>query len=293
MPTRISAVINTLNEEADLANALSSVKPWVDEIVVVDMQSTDRTLEIAREFGAIVHTHERIGYVEPARAFAVSQASGDWILILDADELVPRPLATRLRDLADHGEVDVVVLPMQNWVFGAPLRGGGWGPAQDVHARFFRRGALRLSDRIHAPLVAEPGRRVLDLRHEPDARLVHFNYVDSGDFLRRLDRYTSIEARAEAAVGRHASWIRAAWRSGLEVVNRYIRLGGWRDGWRGVTLASYMAFYRFAIEAKLREHGEGTTLEQVSGAYEAVTKAILAEYSRISGEGSPDRSTSA
>ena len=85
----ISAVLNTLDEERRIAFALRSVRPWVDEIVVVDMASSDRTVEIARSFGAHVASHARTGFVEPARAFACAQAAGDWILVLDADELVP------------------------------------------------------------------------------------------------------------------------------------------------------------------------------------------------------------
>ena len=87
---RISVVINTLNEERRLPYALRSVQDWVDEIVVVDTHSDDKTVEIAEEFGARIFTHERVGYADPARAFAFARATGDWILILDADELVPR-----------------------------------------------------------------------------------------------------------------------------------------------------------------------------------------------------------
>jgi glycosyltransferase involved in cell wall biosynthesis len=83
-------VINTLNEERRLPYALRSVQDWVDEIVVVDMHSDDKTVEIAEAFGARIFTHERVGYADPARAFAFARATGDWILILDADELVPR-----------------------------------------------------------------------------------------------------------------------------------------------------------------------------------------------------------
>jgi glycosyltransferase involved in cell wall biosynthesis len=88
---RISAVFNTFNEEKRLRFALRSVKPWVDEIVVVDMHSSDATRTIAENFGAKVFLHEPLGYADPARAFAVAQATGDWILMLDADRLGTDP----------------------------------------------------------------------------------------------------------------------------------------------------------------------------------------------------------
>ena len=80
MKRRISAIIHTLNEELNIANAIRSVAPWVDEIVVIDMYSDDRTAEIARSLGARVLLHEKTGFVEPARAYAEAQALGDWIL---------------------------------------------------------------------------------------------------------------------------------------------------------------------------------------------------------------------
>ena len=92
---KISAVINTLNEESNIAFCLETLK-WCDEIIVVDMQSEDRTVEIAANFTDKIYNFERVGYVEPARKFAVEQATGDWILLIDADELVPKQLADKL-----------------------------------------------------------------------------------------------------------------------------------------------------------------------------------------------------
>ena len=92
----ISVVINTLNEEKNLAYTLRSVQSWASEIIVVDMHSTDKTVEIAKTHGAKVFYHEPTGFVEPAQEFAVAQASHAWILLLDADEVVPKPLSERL-----------------------------------------------------------------------------------------------------------------------------------------------------------------------------------------------------
>ncbi|MGH9356058.1 MAG: glycosyltransferase family 2 protein, partial [Terriglobia bacterium] len=130
--SRISVVINTFNEEKNLPYALRSVQTWADEIIVVDMHSEDRTVEIARQFGAKVYFHERMGFVEPARAFAIGQASGDWIMVLDADEIVPEPLSRKLIEIA-HGDegVDAARLPWVNYLLGAAIRHTGWGPSQD------------------------------------------------------------------------------------------------------------------------------------------------------------------
>ena len=92
----ISAVIVTLNEEINITRAILSVKPRVDEVVVVDMMGGDRTVEIAA-LGAKVFNHPRVDFVEPARATAVGYAGGEWIMILDADEMIAFPLSSRLR----------------------------------------------------------------------------------------------------------------------------------------------------------------------------------------------------
>src|SRR5438105_10966206 len=93
----ISAVIITLDEEKNIANAILSVKPWVQEVIVVDMKSGDRTVEIARSLGAVLYDHPRVGFVEPARATAIAHALGPWVLLLDADEMVPLTLSQELR----------------------------------------------------------------------------------------------------------------------------------------------------------------------------------------------------
>ena len=90
---RISAVIMTLNEEHNVEFALRSVRPWCDEVIVVDMMSDDRTQEIARRYVDQLLTHERVGFVEPARVQGFAAATGDWIINIDADEVVSPGLA--------------------------------------------------------------------------------------------------------------------------------------------------------------------------------------------------------
>jgi glycosyltransferase involved in cell wall biosynthesis len=280
MPPRISAIVHTLNEESRLPFALRSLRPWVDEIVVVDMRSDDRTAEIARSFGAVVYEHERVGYVEPARAFGVEKATGEWVMIVDADEIVPAPLAGRLRAVAEEGSCDAVLLPHTNWIFGAVIAHTGWGASQDGHYRFFRRGAVRFSSEIHGRGMAPvPGARVLDMTEDPDASIVHFNYVDVHDFLERLNRYTTIEAKNGADRGEHPSLLRQVRRPAQTFLWRFVRLSGWRDGWRGFALSGIMAFYRFVTEVKLRELAQGVSPEAISERYRSEAERLLREYS--------------
>src|SRR5579862_5312681 len=242
----ISAVINTLNEENYLPLALGSIRPWVDEIVVVDMHSDDSTVDVAREFGAKVFFHERMGFADPARAFALEHAQGDWILILDADEIVTPSLSEALLRIAQRGEADVVKIPRLNYLLGAPLKHTGWGPDQDAHFRFFRKGSLQTTATVHNYLHPVPNARIRTLKYKPGLALVHFNYLDSKDFIERLNRYTTIDAGQAFARGERSSPAHAIARAAGEFVKRYVLCSGWRDGWRGLYLSLFMAFYRIA-----------------------------------------------
>jgi (heptosyl)LPS beta-1,4-glucosyltransferase len=278
MKPRISAVINTLNEEKNLPFALRSVQPWVDEIVVVDMYSDDRTVDIAREFGAKVFFHERMGFADPARAFAFEQASGDWIFVLDADEVVPLSLSKALLDLACSDSADAVRIPWLNYLLGAPLMHTSWGPDQDTHLRFFKKHQVRATSSVHNYLDLVPGSRVLKLRFEPGLAVVHFNYLDSEQFIEKLNRYTTIEAKQAFERGKRTTPVGALAKGVWEFGSRYLKASGWRDGWRGFYLSLFMSFYRIVTAAKLRELTDLGNRELVRARYQQEAEKILEAY---------------
>jgi glycosyltransferase involved in cell wall biosynthesis len=185
----ISAVVNTWNEENYIRNCLSTLK-WCDEIIVVDMRSTDRTREIAAEFTDQIILHEPMRYVEPARQFAVDQAKGEWILVLDADEMITPELAEVLKKSTQDGGLDILSIPRKNYMFGKWIKTAGWWPGYQI--RFFRKGKLSFSDRIHS--FPQTIGKVRILPAEERYAIIHFNYTDAANFIERLNRYTSIEA---------------------------------------------------------------------------------------------------
>jgi glycosyltransferase involved in cell wall biosynthesis len=275
---RISVVLNTLNEEQRLPYALRSVRDWADEIVVCDMHSDDRTREVAESFGAKVVLHERLTYADPARPFALSQATGDWILVLDADELVPQPLSRRLREIATSGEADAVSIPWSNYLLGEALGHTGWGPTQDAHVRFFRRGAVEARPDIHDFLHVVPGSRLLRLPAAEGMAMIHMNYTDVTQFVEKLNRYTSVEAEDALARGERGSPARAMRRSAREFLTRYLSLRGYRDGWRGFYLSALMAMYRLVTVAKLDELRRNGPRAAVESSYREEAERWLAAY---------------
>ncbi len=298
---RISVMINTLNEEANLPYALRSVAPWADEIVVVDMHSEDRTVAIAERYGATVYLHERMGFADPARAFAFAQTTGDWILVLDADELIPAPLSRQLQQVAREDSADVVMIPRVEYMLGAPLA-HAWAPEKNKHPRFFRRDMLKLSAEIHHFVQPVPGARVLELPHEPGAEMVHFAYLDTAQFVDKLNRYSTIEAQQSFARGAGETpawvirdmalypWLLAFYRrrgstpawalvySFLAFVNRYVKNRGYRDGWRGFYLSLFWGTYFLAAYAKLTELERVGTREAITAHYGREAEQILMGY---------------
>jgi glycosyltransferase involved in cell wall biosynthesis len=278
MTAEISVVLNTLDAERYLPYALRSVATWATDIVVVDMASTDRTVAIAREHGARVVPCARADCVEAARAFAVAQARAPWVLLLDADELVPLGLSRRLQTIVDEGSFDVVRMSRRNHLLGGPLLHTGWNPERDRPVRFFRPDAVELPTRIHDPIRPRPGARVLELSYGAAESLVHFNYTDVDDFVTRLARYTSVEADHAVARGERSGRARSIVVALHEWVVRFVWHGGWRDGWRGFHLAVLMAAYRLIVQAKIASREQLGSEADVLRGYVREAERVLAEY---------------
>jgi glycosyltransferase involved in cell wall biosynthesis len=277
MPT-ISAVVHTLNEERNLPFALRSVRPWVDEIVVVDMASDDGTVAVARAFGAHVVAHERVGFVEPAREAGCSHARGDFVLMLDADEIVLEPLSRRPRSLADGDEADLVRVPRVNYLLGGPLAHTGWNCDRDMQTRFFRRGMLRPSPWLHGQPAGTPEARWMNLAPDPGVALVHFNYLDTTHFLHKLDVYAGLDAVQAQARGERPSAPVTVARMAREWLTRYVRHAGFRDGWRGFSLSALMVAYHVAVYAKQCELGDVGSREEAARRYRHEAERLLAAY---------------
>ena len=275
---RISVVINTLNEERNLPFALRSVCRWASEIIVIDMCSTDRTVEIAKQFGAKVHLHEGPGFSYPPREYAIRQANEPWILVLDADEIIPVCLSERLKDLAQENQADVVLIPRLNYLIGKPMWHTGWGPAQDMQVRFFKKDMILASSTAHRDFAPKAGAKTVNIPFDGQNAIVHFNYLDLVDFIDRLNRYTSIEARQAIDRGERPNWFRAILHGTLEFGKRYLWRQGYKDGWRGFYLSLFMVFYRIATHAKMAELRSTSDRQAISSAYQTEAERLVSSY---------------
>lgn len=270
----ISAVINTLNEERNIRFCLDCLR-WCNEIVVVDMYSEDNTVKIAKEFTDKIFPHEKTSYFDAARSFAIQMARFEWILIVDADELVPPKLAEALKTVEKEDKVDVVQIPRKNYIMGAWIKHTGWWP--DYQARFFRKGKMTVSSHLHAYL--HPTGRILRLHPTEDNAIIHLNYYDSTHFIEKLNLYTCIESKQmyeRGVVFRWSSLFQSAIR---EFLIRFIRHKGYRDGFRGFALSTLMLFYRIANFIKLWEIDVYTHTGFPHDIYKSIRESIVKEWS--------------
>ena len=240
----LSVAIITRNEEERLPECLASVA-FADEVVVVDSGSTDKTVEIAREFGALV-------YVEPWQGFgrqkqlAIDRCRRDWVLVLDADERVAPETQGEFREVLAAGTCIAYSLPRKNYFCGRWLRHAGWWPDRVV--RLFRKDSVRMSERsvhesleVHGPVGA--------LRQP----LIHYANKDLAQTLSKVNHYSSAGANELFAQGKTASVFKAYLRAAWSFLHSYILRGGFLDRGEGFIMAVSDFMNVFFKYAKLRE----------------------------------------
>jgi len=242
----LSVVVVTLNEEERIRECLDSVA-WADEVVVVDAESQDKTAAIAREATDQVIVRPWPGFAAQ-KNFGLEQASGEWILSLDADETVSPALRAEITAVLERGGAAAgYAVPRRNVFWGRWVRHGGLYP--DWQIRLFRRGKGRFIDRaVHESVTIEGD--VARLR----GHLEHRSYRDVGDFLARADRYTSLAADEWVAAGRPSRpLVDMVARPAGRFLSMYVARAGFLDGWRGFLLATLYAYYVLMRSAKIWE----------------------------------------
>jgi glycosyltransferase involved in cell wall biosynthesis len=241
---RLSIIVITKNEAANIGACLDSVA-FADEIVVVDDSSTDGTAAIAAAKGARVLDRKFDGF-GAQKAFALSQAAGDWVLSIDADERATPALAAEIAKAMNDASVNGFELPRLSSFCDRQMRHSGWYP--DYVLRLFRRGKARFSearfsdDLVHERIICDGKVERLrnDLLHAPVARLE--------DALSRMDRYSTAGAAMTVARGKRVSFSSGITHGLWSFFRTYILRGGILDGREGFLLAVANAegtYYRY------------------------------------------------
>jgi glycosyltransferase involved in cell wall biosynthesis len=236
---QLSAIVITRNEAANIGECLDGLA-FCDECIVVDCGSTDSTAAIARGKGARVEYHEWQGFGQQ-KNYALSLATGDWVLSIDADERVTQELADAIKTAMAGGGADGFELPRISSFCGRPMRHSGWFP--DYVLRLFRRGKARFDDAVvHERAICDGTVKRLN---KP---LIHHPVLKLEDALSRMDRYSTASAQALGASGRNVSFINGIAHGFFAFLKSYVLRLGFLDGAEGFLLAVANAegsYYRY------------------------------------------------
>lgn len=240
---KVSATIITLNEEANIRGLLETLD-WVDEIIVSDSGSTDRTVDICRDFGATVFTDDWLGF-GGQKNLCAERASNLWVLNLDADERVTPELKESIgRALKDP--LSGYRMARKNYFGGRWIRYCGWYP--DYHLRLYRKDHGAFNEReVHE------GVRVRGPVGTLKGDILHYSYRDISDYLLRMDRYSTLAASQMYKEGRRASAIDILFRPKVMFLKMYVLKLGFLEGDFGLILSSLYSSYTTAKYIKLKE----------------------------------------
>jgi glycosyltransferase involved in cell wall biosynthesis len=243
----ISVVINTYNAEKHLRQVLQSVKEF-DEILICDMESTDSTLDIAREFGCKIVTFAKENNIsaEPARTFAIQSASCEWVLVIDADELVTPQLREYLYQCIKNENCSKgLFLPRKNFFMGKFSHAN----YPDYQLRFFIREGTTWPPYVHTfPIVKG---KIEKIPKDKKYAIIHLADDSIRTILQKTNLYSENEIDKKNAKGYGTAAL--FYRPTFRFFKSYILKGGFRDGIEGLICACYEGIYQFAIVCKILE----------------------------------------
>jgi len=277
-------LINTFNEEKNIENCLKAVE-WADEIIIVDMHSDDNTVEIASRYTDKIFYFKRMGYADPARQFALNHASNDWILVVDADEIVPLKLRNTVNEIAEKDLSDVVYIPRSNYFAGKKINSMGLGALQDIQPRFFKKGYLNFKDEIHDFFKLKDNARINSI-DDTAVSFTHLSFLDFEQYVERMNRYTTIEATSIFNGKKERNYLlKSILLTVLRIFKEIILYKWYKNGFRGISIGILSINYALIAYMKLRlmeEYNSVETRKEVSKEYQKIIDDIISEYQKIS-----------
>lgn len=268
---KISVVIITLNEADNIGRCLRAAQPVADELLLADSGSKDGTLKIAEELGARVVQVEWQGYAK-TKNYANSLAANDWILSLDADEVLSETLQASILKLKQEADLPATYSfnRLTNYC-GKWIRSCGWFP--DWKPRLFHRERARwVGAFVHETLESDPEVEVIQL----EGLCYHYSISSLEQHLRTVDKFSSLKAQELYAKGEHANFIKLWIKPWAEFLKSYFLKGGIRDGYYGYTISRMNAYSKFLRYAKLQ-----LLWEQTQGGGPGVNTATPAQSSSL------------
>lgn len=249
----ISVAIATYNEEENIGRCLQAVENWVDEIIVVDGSSEDKTREIAKKHGAKVIKTTNKPIFHKNKQMAIDKCQGDWILQLDADEIVSENLAHEILSIAekDPQEVDFAAyyVPRKNFFLGQWMKKTAQYP--DPVIRFFKKGKAYLPCKsVHEQMQVKGNVGHLN------SHLLHYPYPSFSEYLKKSNRYTTLDAQAMINKEMKPSFwnfFKAYLKAEKTFWTLYLRHKGFMDGFPGFVFSAYSGLHHITAYIKFWE----------------------------------------
>ncbi len=225
---KLSVIIITKDEADNIRACLESVK-WADEMIVVDSGSNDETVEICRELGAQVHVHDWPGFgIQKNRA--LSYATHEWVLAIDADERVTSDLQAQLIKVMESNSKDGFYLPRLSQFCGKFIRHSGWYP--DYVLRLFKKSKGRFSDdMVHERVILQ------GITGRLSSPLLHYSYLNNADVQRKTEQYAKAGAMQMFKNGKVATFADAPLRAAWAFTRTFFVRLGFLDGMAGFNIA--------------------------------------------------------
>lgn len=245
---KISVVIHTYNSEKYIERCISSVTD-ADEIIICDMHSTDKTVEIAQKYGCKIVYFDNVGFAEPARNFANSQVTSDYFLVLDSDEYASKDLINYLKTyLTTHTDLEGIRIPYKNEVLGKVLN----SYSKPGIFRFFKRGCVNYQPVVHA--MPEVSGKVEILPASSNVYVTHTMVDNLNEHILKWNYYTGLEVEKMVTNGKKFSLKKLLFRPIGEFIKLYFLKGGYTDGIHGFIFAAIGTNYKFMQLVKLWDY---------------------------------------
>lgn len=251
VPLRLSVVVIAKNEQGRIKDCLENVCGWLDEIIVVDDESSDDTRAIAGRYTDKIFIRH-MDLEGKQRNFGASQAKNDWVLLLDCDERLTDDLKKEITVVLAQGDPKIAAYwaPQINYLGDAQLNHGGWS---SPHIRLYNKNYVQWSeadyDVIHPGLKFAVGYRGGNLK----SKTVHYSFRNVENFIAKINRYSTLEAVKWHLDGRKMSLFKAIWRTVDRFFRRFIGKKGYKDGYYGFVSAFLSSFHELAAYSKYRE----------------------------------------
>ena len=249
----VSVVIITKNEELRIKECIESVLGWADEIIVVDDESSDETISIAKDLGAKIFKR-KMDIEGRHRNWAYAQAQNDWVFSVDADERPTQELKKEIKEVIENTDYACFDMPFRTYIGNHWIRWGGWYPGPKV--KLFRKDKFKYEEvEVHPRIITDGNCGHLS------SDVIHYGYKDWQDFMTKTNKQTTLEALKwyklslvdPKKAGYKMNTVHALWRTIDRFVRSFFVKRGYRDGFVGFMVAYFSSLYQMASYAKYRD----------------------------------------